>query len=139
MITEEKIGLLLYHYHQLQIEMAIILDCSGVDTEKRTIDDPRYMLLKRQVSLIDHWLSFISKEESIIIRCRFFQNESWQAMLNMNLTCDGKSIGTDRRTLQRIQKRGLQKILEFINKRFGDTLDYLFTDDFEAVGIMKNT
>ncbi len=125
-MTEQQIISLFRDRRRYEAEYAIMRDCSDdlADAEQSSTAS-RYALLKRKLSLTDHWISFLPNDEQHLIKKHLVEGLPWSRIAAQMDTQQESSLSYDERTLQRVQARAITRIYAFMNDRFENTLDYL--------------
>ena len=129
-MTEQDIIQLFQQKRQWEAELSIIRDCSDELHDFSSAEQAmRFALLKRRLSLIEHWLDYVSSEERTIIQLHLIQKKPWSYIVNqMGIESPG-SFPCDERTLQRLQARAIQNICNLMYQSFGNRLDYLLENN----------
>ena len=125
-MTEKDIIALLGKKRRYETEIAIMRDCSDylLDSEQSQRGGD-YALLKRRLSMIGHWLDFLSAEERYIVGLRLIKNKPWPYIAEHIRRNSVVDIPCDERTVQRQFEKAIGKVQSFMQERFGERLDYL--------------
>jgi hypothetical protein len=130
MINEQRIISIFQNRHRYEAEVAILRDCSDVlnDTDQAK-PAARYAILKRKVALIDHWLSYLSYDERMLIEKHLIEGLSWSRIASQIASQQEIDIPRDERTLQRLQAKAVKKISTFMQDSFADIIDDLIENE----------
>lgn len=132
-MTEEDIERIIKRKRKYEIETAILRDCvDDLNDPDRPDNVQKYAILKRRVTLIEHWLAFLPHDEQMVISNHLIGGRSWNWLANYISKHEEWSISCDERTLQRIQNRGIRRIYNLVTQNFGDDLDYLIDQADES-------
>lgn len=126
MLNEDNIAVMFRNFRTYEYEFSIIQDCANNahDTCYRLCG--RYDLLKRRIALIGHMLELLPRDEVSIVMLHLVENKPWNTIIELLNSGEVPiTIGTDRRSLQRTQRRAIRRVFAFLAKKFGGTLDYL--------------
>lgn len=130
-MTVQQIVTLFSNYKKYQAELLILQECIDELMEGSAEDvQAQYAVLKRRLSLINHWIAFLPRGESEILEMHLIEGCSWVHIANHLAETGRGSVSCDERTLQRIQTRALHRIHGFVTQQFCDKLDYLI--DFSS-------
>jgi hypothetical protein len=114
-MTEKDIHDCFVRYKSWLVEQSIIDACDAQGTLSKE-------LLCKRIALVDHWFQIVTEKEALVLRLHFVNELSWKRMSDISLE---KDLPGDMRALQRMQKRAIQKVTDFMAERFGDRLDDL--------------
>lgn len=128
-MTEQDVIKLLQCKKKYEVEIAILRDCSDslFEVDESNISN-RYALLNRRVSLIKHWLEFLSPEERYIVEMRLIKQKTWSSIAEHIQNSTDGTLACDERTIQRQLDRAVGKLYRFMNKHFGSSLDFLIDE-----------
>ena len=128
-MSEQEIMRVILMRKQFESEMAILRDCiDDLNDYESSEDTHQLALLKRRLTLIDHWLDYLPFEERMVVEMHLVIGMSWQRMsMQIEREFNGE-ISCDARTLQRAQERAIKRLAKFINHSFVNKLDYLIED-----------
>ena len=128
-MTEQDIMTLLQRKRRYETEIAILRDCSDELYEaEQTKRMNEYALLKRRLSMISHWLNYLSAEESFIVELRLIKNKSWPYIAEKIQNSSNGLLPCDERTAQRQLDKAISKLFRFMKNRFGRSMDFLIDD-----------
>lgn len=128
-MTEQHIITMLQHKKSYEAEVAILRDCSDEFHEIHEDEtSSRYALLNRRITLINHWLDYLSPEERFVIDMHLVQRRSWTHISQELDRLYHNDVACDERTLQRLQAKVIKKIASLMNDKFGTSMDYLIEE-----------
>ena len=129
-MNEQNMITLMRNYHLYRIELDILRDCPQTGGEANTSRNGRIDILKKRLVLVKHMMKLLNGREAAVLRLHLIEKLSWNEILELR----GKNrhpelLVNDRRTLQRIQQRALEKVSRIMMNTFGDSLDFLIDAD----------
>lgn len=133
-MTEQDIAILFKRYKRYDAEIAILQDCvDELHDAETAYSQTKYALLKRRITLINHWLNYLPQYEAKIVKLHLIDGHSWVYLANFFSTEQTNGFSCDERTLQRLQAKALKRIEGFVAEQFSNKLDYLVDDERDTV------
>lgn len=129
-VKEQDIATIIRSKRRYEAELLILQDC--IDTLHDTDDTStilHYTLTKRRLALIDHWLHLLPTEEKQMLQDHLVEGKSWKALAEQSSNDPTREMPCDARSLQRMQAKSLKRLETFVQKAFGNALDYLIDEE----------
>lgn len=134
-MTEENIATIIRHKRHYESQIAILRDCiDDLSDPEQPTNAYRYALLRRRITLIDHWMAILPVDEKTVVVKKLIEELSWRGLANYFFKHEEWDISCDERTLQRTLDRAIKRIWHFVTTHFKNDLDYLIETEAEESG-----
>lgn len=132
-MIEKDIVSMLKSRKRYESEIMILRDCADeLNDSEVSVYTNRYAILKRRLSLIDHWMHFLPEDEKMVVDKHLVQGWAWPKIVAFLQDVNDGERPNDARRPQRAQERAIKRLAVFMDGRFDNSLDYLIdTDNFD--------
>lgn len=125
-MTEMQISKLFLDYRSTEVECAILQICSAdlLDVDKERFMGKRTKLNKK-MAVINQLLYILPNDERFVIQKHCIEGLSWSEVSEMIYQDKNSELPYNKRSLQRIKVRAMNRMHRFIESNFGDALDFV--------------
>ena len=123
-MTEKQISELFLDYRSTKAECVIVQICSAdlSDADKERFMEKQTKLHKK-IAIANQLLYILPNDEKFVIEKHCIEGLSWSELSDIIYQDANSKLPYNKRSLQRIKARAINRMHEFIESNFGDALD----------------